>query len=380
MRIDLNKFKRDEAKKNLYTFYSAKKIYLARTPSKLVLLEKKENVKPSVKSLSLCTRNTVVISKKNGILLFPTNRQFLLSVFFFIQEVLFVNLSFDLYKTFYYVCKYMSITAAAKNMYVSQPAITKQIKNLESATNKTLFIRNKTGLMLTPDGLKLYLSIKESVEKLMSLEENENSECVIKIVAGYSTIKKFLIKKLSKFNEKYPNVKFEIMSYRYYEAIDKLRSGMADLIFLNVKNDMKNTDDLVVKKLCEVNDIFVVSPSFKDKVPDFIKMIDLNKYPIICKMGSSKARDNIEGYFKDNNLEFTPKYELSNNWMIEEYVYRDLGIGLVTREFNDNELNSGRLIEIKTDLKLPSRDICYAFRKNFSHSKIIDEFIKVLNV
>ena len=70
MRTKLNELKQDNLDKHYYTYHSAKKIYLACTPSKYILLEKKD-VKPSVITLSLVSRNTVVISKENGILLFP---------------------------------------------------------------------------------------------------------------------------------------------------------------------------------------------------------------------------------------------------------------------------------------------------------------------
>ena len=73
MRANLNELKQYNANKNLYTYHSAKKIYFACTPSKFILLEKKES-KPSVITLSLVSRNTVVISKKNGMLIFPKNK------------------------------------------------------------------------------------------------------------------------------------------------------------------------------------------------------------------------------------------------------------------------------------------------------------------
>jgi hypothetical protein len=70
MKISLEEYTKDDIGKNLYTFCSAKKIYLASTPYKYFLLEKCED-KPIIKSISLCSRNTVVICKKNGMLLFP---------------------------------------------------------------------------------------------------------------------------------------------------------------------------------------------------------------------------------------------------------------------------------------------------------------------
>lgn len=70
MRNDLDEV--IEENKCVYTFDSAKKIYLAHTASKLILLEKKTESK--VKVFSLLDRNPVVISKDNGMLLFPRNK------------------------------------------------------------------------------------------------------------------------------------------------------------------------------------------------------------------------------------------------------------------------------------------------------------------
>lgn len=293
-----------------------------------------------------------------------------------------MNISFDLYKVFYYVCEFKSITKAAQFLYVSQPAITKHIKNLESSIGKTLIIRKTKGIELTSDGSKLYNEIKEPVEKFLKTETTftkKEDECEIRIVAGYSTIKVFLLKTLSKFNTKYPNVKFEIGTYTYYEAIQRLREGRTDLVFLNLKNVKDELNDLVVEKSYEVQDIFVVSKELKDKFPEQINILELNNYPIICKTGSSVARKNIEQLFKEKSLKFIPKYELSNHWLIEEYVNMNLGIGLVTREFVIDELKSGKLVEIKTDHALPKRTIGYVCRKNTSNYHMLKELIDELN-
>lgn len=63
-----------------------------------------------------------------------------------------MNLNFEYYKVFYYVCKCGSLTAAANVLMTSQPAVTRTIHNLESAIGCRLFIRSKNGVELTPEG------------------------------------------------------------------------------------------------------------------------------------------------------------------------------------------------------------------------------------
>ncbi len=75
MRYKIENIQKEVNKKTLYNFYSAKEIYLARTPSKVILLEKKNQIKSNIKSISLASRNTVVVNKKTGILLFPDNNR-----------------------------------------------------------------------------------------------------------------------------------------------------------------------------------------------------------------------------------------------------------------------------------------------------------------
>ncbi len=291
-----------------------------------------------------------------------------------------MNLNFELYKIFYYVCSYMSITDAARHLFVSQPAITKQIQNLEQALGIVLFVRSRKGLELTEDGKKLFKEIKSPVEKLLSIENKKGDiPNTVRIIAGYSTSKNFLLKTLSKYDEIYPNVKFEVNFYPYHEAIDRLRNGQADLIFVNMKNHPnRDFDGLRLKKCFDVHDAFVVHKDYQGEVPKLLNLLDLNQYPIVCKSGKSVARSMIEGVFAEKKKTFHPKFELSNNWLIEEYVKDCKGIGLVTKEYITEELETKELIEIPTDIPLPVRDIGYALRKDFLYNQFIEEFMKEL--
>ena len=78
------------------------------------------------------------------------------------------NIDLELYKTFKVVADNNNITRASEILYVSQPAITKQINNLESELNKKLFDRTKNGTFLTIDGKKLYDEINEPINKLLN--------------------------------------------------------------------------------------------------------------------------------------------------------------------------------------------------------------------
>ena len=295
-----------------------------------------------------------------------------------------MDISLDLYNYFYYVCEFKSVTKAANFLYVSQPAITKQIKKLENKLGKNLIVKTSNGIELTNDGRILYNEIKPAIEKLNIMENifKEKSgkyNQTIRIIAGHSTIQKFLLDTLSKFNKIHPNIKFELSTYHYQESIQRLREGKADLIFFSMGEIVETYSNIVINKWIDVEDIFVVSKELKKIYPTKINLLELNNYPIICKVNCSVTRSRIEKYYRENGLEFIPTYELSNGWLIKEYVYRNIGIGLVTKDFVTEDLQSGRIIEIKTDIKLPKRETGYAYRKNSVNYSVLKEFINILN-
>ena len=76
------------------------------------------------------------------------------------------NIDLELYRIFKVVADNNNITKASEILFISQPAVTKQINNLESRLNKKLFDRTKNGTFLTEDGKKLYNEISEPIDKL----------------------------------------------------------------------------------------------------------------------------------------------------------------------------------------------------------------------
>ena len=76
----------------------------------------------------------------------------------------------NLYKIFLCVAEEKNLTKASSKMYVSQPAISNSIKELEASLGCELFIRKNKGVELTPYGEKLYDKCRSAVEKLADVE------------------------------------------------------------------------------------------------------------------------------------------------------------------------------------------------------------------
>ena len=82
-----------------------------------------------------------------------------------------MNISYDYYRVFYYVAKYKSFTGAAAALYNNQPNVTRMMKKLEQEMGCTLFVRQRHGVTLTPEGEKLYAHIAIAFEHILCGEQ-----------------------------------------------------------------------------------------------------------------------------------------------------------------------------------------------------------------
>ena len=296
-----------------------------------------------------------------------------------------MNVSFDWYNVFYYVCEFKSVTRAANFLFVSQPAVTKQIRNLENFTQKKLIYKTPTGIEIIEDGKKLYEKIKNSMEKLNKItldfnDKNEEYNQTININCGVLTVKRYLLKCLSNFNKKYSNIKFIINAVDSDISLKQLEDGRVDLIFLSIDSTLDKTlNNIKMVTIKESSECFIISPDLKDEIPSCISAEDIKKYPIICKGENSFSRKIIEDVLKDYGVELKPTYQLSNQWLVEEYVSMGMGIGIVVDYLVEEKVKNGEYIKLETSFPLKLRKFGYAYRLDSPKIKIIQELINELS-
>ena len=124
-------------------------------------------------------------------------------------------INLELYRIFYVVAETKNITKASEILNISQPAVTKHIKNLEDQLGNPLFIRTKKGVRLNEYGEKIFLNVKQALN-LLNESEKEISEYkkidkgTIKIGISTTLTRRYLIKHIKNFHEKYPNIVINI--------------------------------------------------------------------------------------------------------------------------------------------------------------------------
>jgi DNA-binding transcriptional LysR family regulator len=194
-------------------------------------------------------------------------------------------INFEYYKIFYYVAKLKSITRAAEELYITQPAVSQVIKQLENTLGGNLFYRSSKGVKLTPEGEILYTYISRGYE-YMALGESKFKELLtleageIRIGASDMTLRYYLLPFLEEFHKLYPKVKVKVTNLPTPETLEYLKQGKID--FGVVSEPLKDYEGINVTEVLEIEDVFIASNNFKELKDRIVKLKELEAYPIIC--------------------------------------------------------------------------------------------------
>ena len=286
----------------------------------------------------------------------------------------------ELYKTFYYVAKNKNITQAANELMISQPAVSKSIKTLERDLDTVLFNRNKDGVTLTNAGEMLFNKIRRAMELIVSAEEdlsslNNMESGTINIGAGNTIMQRYLMPYIKEFHELYPNINVIVHTVVTPELIKRAQLGLVDIVFTHLPNDVPS--NFKIYKIKKLHDIFVVNKDseYKDKV---IKKNDLKTLPLVLLPFEASNRKNFNKFCVANNIVINPLMEIGNDLIIEDCVQGGLGVGLVVREYVQNQLDNKELFELKTNFKLEDKDLVCLVESNRTNNVIINNFINLL--
>lgn len=292
-----------------------------------------------------------------------------------------MNVNLELYKIFYHVAKNKNITKTANELLIGQPSISKAIKNLEEQIGCQLFIRSKYGVTLTEEGKIFYEQIKTAMGIIdnaeFKLKEMINLDYgVLNIGISHTLTQKYLIPYIKIFHDMYPKIKINIITGPTQTLFNKARNGFVDFIILNLPYIIPN--DFNTEILTKINDVFVANNKFIELKNKIINLKDLNNYPLIIIAKGSNTRYFLDNFTSSNNVVLKPEMELASYSLVNEFVEMGFGIGYLVKEFIFDELNNGKLFEVKVKPEIPSREIGLIHCNNKSLSMTSVKFIELL--
>ena len=291
-------------------------------------------------------------------------------------------INLELYRIFYVVAETKNITKASEILNISQPAVTKHIKNLEEQLGNPLFIRTKKGVILNEYGEKIFLNVKQALN-LLSESEKEISKYkslnkgTIKIGISTTLARKYLLKYIKKFHETYPNIVIDIYTDATKDLIKQLKNGVIDIIISKFPQNRDNDLDYIY--LDKTKYIFVANEEYSFLSNKTIPIKKLVNYPLLLQKTPSNSRDNIEKYLKENNIHIEPKMNIASSNLLVDFIRLGYGLGYVTKLYVEEELKEKKLFEIKV---IPDTDeisfVIILLKNNVmtSHCKKFIDYLK----
>jgi len=270
-----------------------------------------------------------------------------------------VNLEY--YRVFNYVAKLGSITLAAEELFISQPAVSQAIKHLENTLGGSLFFRTPKGVRLTPEGELLYTYVAQGYEYLVQAE-NKYKELLtldtgeIRIGASDMTLQFFLLPYLEQFNKQYPKIRIRVTNGPTPDTLEYLNAGKID--FGVVSSPVDEDKGLSITPVCKIEDIFVANNRFSELNGKLIELSEFERYPVICLERNTSTRKHVDHFLEENGTNLNPGFELATSELIVQFAARGLGVGCVVKNFAERLLEEGELFEIKLKTPIPERDIC----------------------
>lgn len=290
-----------------------------------------------------------------------------------------MNQNLSSYRIFYTVANTGNISKAAKELYISQPAISKSIQKLEESVGCKLFSRSSRGVVLTDEGKLLYEHVSEAFETLTMGEEKlkrsiELGVGHLKIGVSSTLCKYLLLPYLKEFIRQNPHISISISCQSTNDTLKLLEDNKIDIGLIGKPENLKN---IHFDFLEEIEDIFVAAKDYlrnlnargiqKDHILQSSTLMLLDK--------NNMTRQYIDDYLQENQIIIKDSIDISDMDLLIDFARIGVGVACVIKNFVREDLENGTLVEIPLGFPIHKREVGFAYKTTTKPSKSLAEFI-----
>lgn len=291
-------------------------------------------------------------------------------------------INLEWYRIFLVTARFLNLTKAAKELHITQPSVSYAIKQMEDALELKLFHRLSKGVELTEEGHALFEYVDKSFAMLDSAQKHlqnlkQLNEGEIRIGASDSLIKHLLLPYLNEFHKEYPGIRIRLSHGKTPEITQRLKEGEIDCAVFHMP---VNDPQLNIQTLAVLEDCFVVGKDYKEMANRSHTAEELAEFPLILLSQGSSTRTFVEQWFATKGLMVKPDMELGSIDLLAEFARLGYGAAFISRSFVQEELNHGKLFELRLDDPLPPRNIGFAIRRDMHLSVAAEAFVRMLDV
>lgn len=255
-----------------------------------------------------------------------------------------MNLTFRQLKVFEAVARLLNYTRAAKELHLSQPAVSMQIKQLEEQVDTPLIEKLGKKLYLTEVGHEMYNYARSTMQQLLDLEETIAQMKTLQQghlkLAVASTANHFVIRLLARFAKVHPKIRISLDVTNRSSLLELLDKNECDLVIMGRPPINHN---LSSSPFMENPLVVVAHPGHKMVGKKQVSLKELANHEFVTREPGSGTRSAIERFFSEHKLELKSKMEMSNNRAIKHAAEEDLGLAIVSLHTMELELKAKTL-------------------------------------
>ena len=286
----------------------------------------------------------------------------------------------NLYYIFYTVALHKNISGAAKELYISQPAISKTISKLEQSLDVILFHRSSRGVTLTMEGELLFTQVQTAFSAIRHGEEqlkkvNELGISQISIGVSITLCKYVLLPYLQQFVKDNPHIKVTITCHPTMETLRDIDNSVTDIGVVGIPS---LPNGLTYIPFREIQDTFVTTDRYlenlKIRVGNDRKAI-LNNATFMMLNKENISRKYVVMYLSSHQITMDNIIEINTMDLLIELAKIALGIACVIKDFVKDELDDHSLTEVSLGRAIPKRKLGLVYKDDTIMTDAMKKFI-----
>jgi len=261
-----------------------------------------------------------------------------------------MNITLRQLQVFEKVARRLNFTRAAHELYLTQPAVSMQIKQLEENLGLPLIERLGKKIYLTEAGREIYRlsrniasQLEESEQILEALKGTEGGTLTISVV---STVHYFAIRALANFCQSYPKVRIDLKVTNRQGLLQLLEENATDLALMG----KPPADwDLIAEPFMDNPLVVIAPPNHPLSKESQIPLAKLEKETFLIREQGSGTRGAVESFFSRQGISISGSMEMNTNTAIIHGVAEGLGLGIVSLHTIKRELRDGSLVILEVE-------------------------------
>ena len=267
-----------------------------------------------------------------------------------------MKVNLDLYRVFCTTAQLKNISKASELLYLSQPAVSRAIQQLEKQLGCVLFFRERNGVTLTPEGQRLYDDIVLPYEKICSAEARLNADVNLHsgtVNIGCSPLCLYgpLMNILEEFRCEHPGITINIDSSSTFDICDRLQTSILDYALLSYSQPIEK--NFTYSFLCQNRLLMCAGTAFSELKGKPLSLKDLDSYPKVgLKPGMSS--NNRELWYLSQGSKYDVSVSVNVGIQVLKLIEHNMGLGLLIDVITQRSIDDGLIFPICLQEELPS--------------------------